>query len=300
MPSLIGNKPNQVSTNGDLGTLAFQDASNPAVGNLTFTGTGNRITGDFSNATVANRVAFQSTSAGTEVSAITFAATGQTQFSAHNASDATNANKATLICNTVEASLRSNINGTAAYLPLTMWTGGSESLRLSATSKAVILAGGSTSANGTGVTFPATQNASSDANTLDDYEEGTWTPALSGSGGSSGITYTSRSGSYVKVGRQVTCKGSIVLSGKTSITGAVIITGFPFNTENVDSTTPITYGYFANLGANTWTQVAGYMSQNAAQCFLGGKATSATTFTNFADADITATTRIDFVSIYFV
>lgn len=27
MPSLIGNKPNQVSTNGDLGTLAFQDAN---------------------------------------------------------------------------------------------------------------------------------------------------------------------------------------------------------------------------------------------------------------------------------
>jgi hypothetical protein len=26
MPSLIGNKPNQVPTNGDLGTLAFEDA----------------------------------------------------------------------------------------------------------------------------------------------------------------------------------------------------------------------------------------------------------------------------------
>lgn len=32
MPSLIGNKPNQVPSNGDLGTLAFQDASNPKVG----------------------------------------------------------------------------------------------------------------------------------------------------------------------------------------------------------------------------------------------------------------------------
>jgi hypothetical protein len=27
MPSLVGNKPNQVPTNGDLGTLAFQDAN---------------------------------------------------------------------------------------------------------------------------------------------------------------------------------------------------------------------------------------------------------------------------------
>ena len=31
-------------------------------------------------------------------------------------------------------------------------------------------------ASGSGITFPATQSASSDANTLDDYEEGTWTP----------------------------------------------------------------------------------------------------------------------------
>jgi hypothetical protein len=35
MPSLIGNKPNQVSTNGDLGTLAFQDSSNVKAGSIT-------------------------------------------------------------------------------------------------------------------------------------------------------------------------------------------------------------------------------------------------------------------------
>ena len=38
MPSLIGNKPNQVPSNGDLGTLAFQDADNAIVGNLNATG----------------------------------------------------------------------------------------------------------------------------------------------------------------------------------------------------------------------------------------------------------------------
>ena len=35
MPSLIGNKPNQVPSNGDLGTLAFQDASNVKAGSIT-------------------------------------------------------------------------------------------------------------------------------------------------------------------------------------------------------------------------------------------------------------------------
>ena len=36
---------------------------------------------------------------------------------------------------------------------------------------------GATSVTGTGISFPATQSASSDANTLDDYEEGAWTPS---------------------------------------------------------------------------------------------------------------------------
>ena len=39
MPSLIGNKPNQVPSNGDLGTLAFQDKDNVLVGSLTARGT---------------------------------------------------------------------------------------------------------------------------------------------------------------------------------------------------------------------------------------------------------------------
>ena len=38
--------------------------------------------------------------------------------------------------------------------------------------------GATSPSSGTGIAFPATQNASSDANTLDDYEEGTWTPTL--------------------------------------------------------------------------------------------------------------------------
>jgi len=37
------------------------------------------------------------------------------------------------------------------------------------------------STSGAGITFPATQSASTDANTLDDYEEGTWTPVVVGS-----------------------------------------------------------------------------------------------------------------------
>ena len=58
------------------------------------------------------------------------------------------------------------------------------------------------SASGSGITFPASQSASSDANTLDDYEEGTWTPTQ-GAGLTVVGTFGS-SGRYTKVGRIVT------------------------------------------------------------------------------------------------
>jgi hypothetical protein len=90
--------------------------------------------------------------------------------------------------------------------------------------------GGSTaSASGSGITFPATQSPSTDANTLDDYEEGTWTPSLTFSGLSVGLTYSSRSGSYIKIGRIVYVNLSIVLSSKGSSTGDATIGGLPFS-----------------------------------------------------------------------
>ena len=57
---------------------------------------------------------------------------------------------------------------------------------------------GASSATGTGITFPATQSASSNANTLDDYEEGTWTPTNTQS-----VSMTVNAATYTKVGRFV-------------------------------------------------------------------------------------------------
>jgi len=93
------------------------------------------------------------------------------------------------------------------------------------------IGGTSPTTSGTGITFPATQSASSDANTLDDYEEGTWTPNLYSAGGAN-PTFTS-SGVYTKVGNLVTMIGKITL---TSTAGSVgyYIDGFPFG---VSSTT---------------------------------------------------------------
>jgi hypothetical protein len=81
-------------------------------------------------------------------------------------------------------------------------------------------------ASGAGVTFPATQSQSSDANTLDDYEEGTWTPSFTPGSGS--ITTQSGSGRYTKIGNMVVLTGTVTVTLWGTAAGGVDVTGMPF------------------------------------------------------------------------
>ena len=74
------------------------------------------------------------------------------------------------------------------------------------------------------IKFPATQIASGDANTLDDYEEGTWIPTWNGGT----ISAYSRC-QYVKIGNQVTVTADLTL-GTPSGSSAITISGLPFTT----------------------------------------------------------------------
>jgi hypothetical protein len=92
----------------------------------------------------------------------------------------------------------------------------------------VLTTNGSGIASVNGIQFPATQSASANANTLDDYEEGTWTPNQ-GSGLSVNGTFSS-SGIYVKIGSlvYVNCR----LQGSTQIScsaGGLVFTNLPFS-----------------------------------------------------------------------
>lgn len=91
---------------------------------------------------------------------------------------------------------------------------------------------GATTKSGTGITFPATQSASTDANTLDDYEEGSWTPSLTFGGGATGMTYNGQYGRYTKIGNTVTVQCGLYLGLKGSSTGGALISGLPFATPN--------------------------------------------------------------------
>jgi hypothetical protein len=95
-------------------------------------------------------------------------------------------------------------------------------------SKTTISVGDATpSTSGAGITFPATQSASSDANTLDDYEEGTWTP-----GQGSGLTVVgtfSSTGRYTKIGRTVFVSGRLQSTTTVATTaGTQMFTGLLF------------------------------------------------------------------------
>lgn len=81
------------------------------------------------------------------------------------------------------------------------------------------------------IAFPAAQNASAGANTLDDYEEGTWTPAITfATPGDLSVAYTTQIGTYTKIGRQVIVELTVQTSSFTHTTasGALRITGLPF------------------------------------------------------------------------
>jgi hypothetical protein len=115
------------------------------------------------------------------------------------------------------------------------------------------------------IQFPATQVASSNANTLDDYEEGTWTPTLVASGAT--FTYTaSRGGTYVKIGRLVFLSGVVSLASKSGGAGSSMgVGGLPFAAGAPDSNGS-GQGLVFSAGIGSYTLPAGYAAPNGAVC----------------------------------
>jgi hypothetical protein len=107
---------------------------------------------------------------------------------------------------------------------------------------------GNVQLNYNGVTFPATQNASSDANTLDDYEEGTWTPVFNNFGGTTGWTFTNCN--YIKIGRHVfiNCQITPGSATLTATQNSGLISGIPFNVTGPNSPVAWATNYIETLG----------------------------------------------------
>jgi len=86
-----------------------------------------------------------------------------------------------------------------------------------------------------GVNFLASQSASANANTMDDYEEGTWTPLVQDHNlDARSQTYGNRYGRYQKVGNIVHISGKITMTslGSLTTTSGTRIAGLPFTSSS--------------------------------------------------------------------
>lgn len=142
-----------------------------------------------------------------------------------------------------------------------------------------------------GINFPATQVASSNANTLDDYEEGTWTPVVTfATPGNVSPTYAFRNGTYIKLGRAVfyVCSIYVTSLSHSTASGALKVTGLPF-TEGA--------GHYTGSGGFTagWTKtgsptMAVRVPPNAAylevQSIVSGSIDSPTTVTEWPTGSV--------------
>ena len=123
-----------------------------------------------------------------------------------------------------------------------------------------------------GIQFPATQNANSSANNLDDYEEGTWTPLIQDHLLSDrSQAYSIQFGRYQKVGNRVHISGRVELNGLGSLTttSGTRIAGFPFtssSTTNNDYGVVVTYTEGLAMTANA--SVTGKIYTNTTYAYM--------------------------------
>jgi hypothetical protein len=138
-------------------------------------------------------------------------------------------------------------------------------------------------ASGAGISFPATASASSDANTLDDYEEGTASSvAISGASSAGTGTYGTNVVKYVKIGKLVFVGGYLTWTAHTG-TGAMTIAGLPFPSENTAGLfTAASIGFFGDISLTAGNFPTLYQIPNSSTIDIyqsptgGGSASSVT------------------------
>lgn len=136
-----------------------------------------------------------------------------------------------------------------------------------------------------GVRFPATALLSTNANTLDDYEEGTWTPALKFGGASVSMTYSTQTGRYVKVGGLVTLWWNITLTNKGSSTGSATITGLPFAVLAAEGQGgAITH--YSGMSSSAGILAAANTSEEIVLRIVGATTAAAADNTNFSNSSL--------------
>lgn len=125
------------------------------------------------------------------------------------------------------------------------------------------------STSGAGITFPATQSASTDANTLDDYEEGTWTPVVKGTSTAGTATYTTQNARYTKIGRMVYVELFMTWNSGNG-TGNLFIDGLPFTASNSATFPSLAIGYWDSIAITSGVVPMAYVNNSTTRIdFVG-------------------------------
>jgi len=132
---------------------------------------------------------------------------------------------------------------------------------------------------GAGITFNGDTAA---ANELDDYEEGTFTPTVIGSGTAGTATYNFQNGRYTKVGRIVHFEIFLEWSLGTG-TGALRVSGLPFTSGNGITQPAVTVGGQNNIASSVNTYLNAYILTSSTQILIaenpiGGGARNTVTY----------------------
>ena len=139
-----------------------------------------------------------------------------------------------------------------------------------------------------GITFTAAQTASSDANTLDDYEEGTWTPTYGGTSSNPTVTYQTQTGTYTKVGRQVTLICEINATSASGGSGNLTIGGFPFTTSSSGGARAGFLNAYSTGFSSTTTPTSLLLESNTTYCQARTNSTSDSRSSRDIDVTVSA------------
>ena len=148
-------------------------------------------------------------------------------------------------------------------------TGGTERARIDSSGRLLV---GTTTANTSGaklqtvdgITFPATQVASADPNTLDDYEEGTFTPTVIGTSTAGTATYAIQNARYTKTGRAVFIEMLLNWSAGTG-TGNLRVSGLPFTSGSAVTTPSLALSFCSDIAMTASHVLTARIADNSTQ-----------------------------------
>jgi hypothetical protein len=200
-----------------------------------------------------------------------------------------------------------NDTNTGIFRPTTdeiaLTEGGVEGMRLNASgnvqfAKNISVGGATPTTSGSGITFPGTQSASTDANTLDDYEEGTWTPVITASSAPT-VVYATQEGFYTKIGRNVVLSARISTTSVSGGSGSVSLSGIPFTAAS--SGNPYENGSKPYVELGTFTgesPIDVRVLSNSVFIYYRTSVTDGETNTQVSDLKTTAGNTFSFITNY--